>query len=300
MSGLDWDAVLQLAGTLDRHTYYQLLDLPRDADGEAVRDAYRTKTQALHPDRHAAAVAGAPDRRCALVSLQARINEAYKVLSNPRSRTEYDRGIGAGHVRAHARAGTSPAVVADPATPQAKRYFDLAIAAERARNQADAVMYIGFALQLEPQSEVLRAAHARLVPPKPGASPPAPSAPAAAPTPPPAPPSGRAATVGLEPSAPGAPIELRCKTWRQFLGLHARGLARGELQLRSSSAPPPLGTRVALSIVMPNGDDLALEVEVVEVITAEPRSLRFRFEVGDELGRHLAALAAIAAVSGEA
>jgi curved DNA-binding protein CbpA len=66
------------------------------------------RVSAYHPDRHAAAIEAEPERGRALVSLQARLNEAYRILSNPRRRADYDRVVAAGELRLVGRTTTRP------------------------------------------------------------------------------------------------------------------------------------------------------------------------------------------------
>jgi molecular chaperone DnaJ len=62
--------------------YYEILGIPRDADTEAVRNAYRNLAKRYHPDINRDP--GAEERF-------KEINEAYNVLSDSQRRTAYDR-----------------------------------------------------------------------------------------------------------------------------------------------------------------------------------------------------------------
>ena len=62
---------------------YDLLGVPRDADGDTIKKAYRRLARQLHPDVN-------PDPET-----QERFKEvsrAYEVLSDPQKRAAYDRG----------------------------------------------------------------------------------------------------------------------------------------------------------------------------------------------------------------
>ncbi|MBN1438776.1 MAG: molecular chaperone DnaJ [Anaerolineales bacterium] len=62
--------------------YYEILGVPRSADGDAVRNAYRRLAKQLHPD---------VNRDPAAEERFKEINEAYGVLSNEQRRAAYDR-----------------------------------------------------------------------------------------------------------------------------------------------------------------------------------------------------------------
>ncbi|MCA9573596.1 MAG: DnaJ domain-containing protein, partial [Myxococcales bacterium] len=62
---------------------YAILDVPRDADADTIKKAYRRLARQLHPDVN-------PDP-----ATQERFKEvtmAYEVLSDPQKRAAYDRG----------------------------------------------------------------------------------------------------------------------------------------------------------------------------------------------------------------
>ncbi|KAF8642239.1 hypothetical protein AX16_009514 [Volvariella volvacea WC 439] len=68
--------------------YYQLLNIPRTASQDEVRQAYKRESLKTHPDRLLNAT---PDeKRKATESFQA-IADAYHILSDPPRRKEYDR-----------------------------------------------------------------------------------------------------------------------------------------------------------------------------------------------------------------
>ena len=67
---------------LDYKDYYEVLGVPRDADHEAIRRAYRKLARTYHPDLNSSS--DAEDRFKEL-------GEAYDVLSDPDKRERYDR-----------------------------------------------------------------------------------------------------------------------------------------------------------------------------------------------------------------
>jgi len=65
--------------------YYEVLGVPRDADADAIKKAYRKLALKWHPDRHA------EDRREEAEEQFKRVSEAYEVLSDPEKRKPYDK-----------------------------------------------------------------------------------------------------------------------------------------------------------------------------------------------------------------
>jgi DnaJ-class molecular chaperone len=61
--------------------YYEVLGVPPNASGRAMKDAYRRLAFQHHPDRNP---------QPAAAEAMKRVNEAYAVLSNPEKRREYD------------------------------------------------------------------------------------------------------------------------------------------------------------------------------------------------------------------
>ena len=64
---------------------YAVLGIPRDADEQQVRDAYRRLAKRYHPDLH-------PDAQTS--DRMRRVNEAWDVLSDPARRARYDADHG--------------------------------------------------------------------------------------------------------------------------------------------------------------------------------------------------------------
>ena len=66
----------------DKRDYYEVLEIPRNANEEDIKKAFRRKALQYHPDRNREK--GATERF-------KEINEAYQVLSDPESRSRYNR-----------------------------------------------------------------------------------------------------------------------------------------------------------------------------------------------------------------
>lgn len=67
--------------------HYRILNVSRDADPEIIDRAYRVIARKHHPDLQ-------PEgRRDAANRAMQRVNEAYRVLSDPHARRAYDRTL---------------------------------------------------------------------------------------------------------------------------------------------------------------------------------------------------------------
>lgn len=82
--------------TVEKKDYYETLGVPRNADAEAIRSAYRKLALKYHPDRN-------KDDKTAEEKFK-QVGEAYEVLSNPDKRRQYDRF---GHADVSGNAGAS-------------------------------------------------------------------------------------------------------------------------------------------------------------------------------------------------
>lgn len=63
--------------------YYETLDIPRDADFESIKKAYRKLASAYHPDKY-------PENTKFAEDMMKQINAAFTVLSDPSKRSQYD------------------------------------------------------------------------------------------------------------------------------------------------------------------------------------------------------------------
>ncbi len=147
------DFVERASGALDKVDYYRLLNISSAADDETVRSAYYKYAASLHPDVHGLDVDSEYRRK--LTAVFSRVVEAYKVLSVPEQRARYDRELAKGHLRLSMGADVSkdtPAIT----DPSALRFYKLAMAATNDGDLKSALMNLRFALQKEPDNELLK------------------------------------------------------------------------------------------------------------------------------------------------
>ena len=86
----EWDALI------DQSSYYEVLGLLEIADASAIRKAFHEFAVAFHPDAFPQADDETAD---ALRRVFQRGAEAYRVLSRPDSRAEYDLALAKGQLR---------------------------------------------------------------------------------------------------------------------------------------------------------------------------------------------------------
>lgn len=142
--------------------YYEVLDVPRAATPDEVKDAYHTLARLYHPDRFHQ---GDADLRNSVESAFARIAQAYEVLGDATQRAAYER-------KRAAKPGGDAGKKADgrkdkPATPSKKGESRAEVSFQKgmdalARNQIDeAVQLLAEAANLEPREALYRANYGR-------------------------------------------------------------------------------------------------------------------------------------------
>ena len=67
-----------------KRDYYEVLGLPRSANAQDIRKAYRRLAMQYHPDRN-------PDNKEAMEAQFKEVSEAYEVLSDENKRRQYDQ-----------------------------------------------------------------------------------------------------------------------------------------------------------------------------------------------------------------
>jgi curved DNA-binding protein CbpA len=96
MDPQDIERIFEWDELLDRSSYYEVLGLLEIADTGAVRKAFHEFAVAFHPDAFPEADQETAD---ALLRVFQRGAEAYRVLSRPDTRAEYDLALAKGQLR---------------------------------------------------------------------------------------------------------------------------------------------------------------------------------------------------------
>jgi curved DNA-binding protein CbpA len=141
---------------MQRASYYQLLDVARNANEAEVRDEYYKRVARFHPDLY---VNSLDDHtRDKLVTMYSRIVEAYQCLTNGARRARYDQLLLQGRLRWTPEDERAPAPRAEDAiqNPHAQRLFRLAQENLRQGNPKGALMNLKMALSAEPENSTLQ------------------------------------------------------------------------------------------------------------------------------------------------
>ncbi len=93
---MDGYVIQEWLAALDAISYYQLFDLPREAEPDAIRRAFHTFAEAFHPDMHRWRD---PSDQASLGVIFRRGVEAYRVLADPALRARYDEALAQGILR---------------------------------------------------------------------------------------------------------------------------------------------------------------------------------------------------------
>ncbi len=292
-----WKQIALLDENLGGVTYYEVLGLDTAADDEAIRSSYERQVRVVHPDRHAREIDA--DRRHRLTRVYARIGEAFRVLSHPQLRAEYDGGLDTGKLRHRkSRADTHRGAIADPQHPQAKSLFEKAQGLIARKEWRAARGNLQLAMQYQPESKTIGDAMAvceaaRPVTPTPPVPAPLDSEDAQLATPAPqdaaeAPEATAEADSVSVPEviseeAPGSTssrihlrvpmgksIEVSCEAWKKATNLYMQNISRGGMLLRCDEVLA-LGSVIELRLKAPEGVSFELPAEVVRHIapTAE-------------------------------
>ena len=142
---------------VENATYYEILGLGGDASTAQVKDVYYKLAARYHPDLYGQLLG--VDAKALLVSLYARVVEAYQVLSAPQKRALYDRNLQGGKLRYTTDDERAEAMRSKEPTfshPNSKRFYLLGQEALRGGNPKAAVQNFKMALGLEPANVTVR------------------------------------------------------------------------------------------------------------------------------------------------
>ncbi len=137
--------------------YHVFLGVTERADGDDLRTAFHARAQLLHPDQFFELEDTELKQR--IYDVYKRVTEAYRVLGDPEARRHYELQRQAGGVRLDKTSRNVPTFKRpeDAVThPAAKKYFALAVEAERRGDKKGALFNFKLALQMEPANQVLK------------------------------------------------------------------------------------------------------------------------------------------------
>jgi DnaJ-class molecular chaperone len=149
--------VASLHAGLDTQPYHVFLGVDESASGDSLRTAFHARAQLLHPDRFYDLED--QELKGRIYAVYKRITEAYRVLGDPEQRRRYESQRGKGSVRLEAgdRGQAGPKRAEDAITnPKAKKYYQLAIDAERRGDVKGAKLNLQLGLQMDPANPVLK------------------------------------------------------------------------------------------------------------------------------------------------
>ncbi len=137
--------------------YHVFLGVAETCAGDDLRAAFHARAEMLHPDRFH--VDGDPELRARVYAVYKRITEAYRVLGDPDTRRQYEeqRKEGAIRFERRERPGAPAKRPEDLLSPGAKKYWGLVLEAERRGDTKGAKLNLQLALQMDPNSDLLKA-----------------------------------------------------------------------------------------------------------------------------------------------
>ncbi|MEZ4435373.1 MAG: DnaJ domain-containing protein [bacterium] len=147
----------EMAATADTKNHYELLGVPKNADENAIRNAFRKLARDFHADRFARYGLD-KDAQSAVQKVFISINRAHETLSDPARRTEYDLGLEmrvGGSGRPGAAGGGAPQV--DQVFKAEKLVKDATILISRGEAEP-AIERLKQALAVMPEDPVAKAA----------------------------------------------------------------------------------------------------------------------------------------------
>lgn len=140
------ERVKRIYRNLERLDHYQVLDLTPYASPAQVKDAYYGRSLEFHPDRFAQLEDR--DLREKIYQIYKRVSEAFRELSDPQRRSEYDHDLG--RVRRTRSDDIPGRKLSLSVAVAAKRYVSEALKAERDGDLAAAKSYLLLAHEVAP------------------------------------------------------------------------------------------------------------------------------------------------------
>jgi curved DNA-binding protein CbpA len=147
----------ELYAGLDHLPYHVFLGVLESTKGDELRTAFHARAQLLHPDQFYEL--DDQELKARIYKVYMRVTEAYRVLSDPKERAQYEAQRKEGAIRIDKT--TRPvATVKRPEdailNPQAKKYFLLAADAERRGDRKGARLNLQLAQQMDPVNPVIK------------------------------------------------------------------------------------------------------------------------------------------------
>lgn len=149
----------ELFEKLDTLSYYELLEVPNEAERGAIQQAFHQRSLFFHPDRHVRLKDSVPHAFEKINTIYKRVSEAYKILSNGAHRHAYNVGLrrrGAVRFEPEATRRREEKELDLVTTPEARNFVLQAIECRGFGDLEGARDWLEKALRLEPGNEPLR------------------------------------------------------------------------------------------------------------------------------------------------
>lgn len=146
-----------IARLIDELDYFQILKVNQNASPEEIKEAYFRESRQYHPDKF---YNEAPDLARKVTTIFKRITEAYKILSDPETRTVYTKSISSAdrlkNLRyIHGVQGGMPKED-EGQTPMGRKYFQMGKVAFNNMDYKGARINFQLAAKMEPKNETFK------------------------------------------------------------------------------------------------------------------------------------------------